>query len=227
MGDHRFRAVLWDLDGTIADTHRLIHHCLDYTLNAHIGRGMSFEAWEQWVGVPLRDLFPVAYAHHGLDAPDGDTVASLTQRYRARLAEVDGEVEPFPGVVGTLESLRRAGSRMAVVTTKHERAAIRTLKNLGIADLFEAVVCGDHCAHYKPHPEPFRLACEKLALDPDSCAAVGDTTADVLGAKAAGVYAVAALWGAAGVEKLMAAGPDSAVRCPEELLEIIGAEVAC
>ena len=40
MPDLRFRAVLWDLDGTIADTHHLIHHCLDYTLNAHIGRGM-------------------------------------------------------------------------------------------------------------------------------------------------------------------------------------------
>jgi pyrophosphatase PpaX len=227
MPDLRFRAVLWDLDGTIADTHHLIHHCLDYTLNTHIGRGMERDIWEQWVGVPLRDLFPVAYAHHGMAAPDGAAVDSLTQCYRARLAEVDSGVEPFPGVVETLESLRRAGVRQAVVATKHEGAVARTLKNLGIADLFEAVVAGDHCSNYKPHPEPFLRACDMLELAPSACTAVGDTTADVLGAKAAGVHAVAAIWGVVGIEKLMEACPDSVIRRPEELLEIVGAEVRC
>jgi HAD superfamily hydrolase (TIGR01509 family) len=221
MRERAFRALLLDLDGTIADTHHLIHHCLDYTLNAHIGRGMERSVWNQWVGVPLRDLFPVAYAHHGLAAPDSDTVGSLTKCYRTRLAEVDADVQLFPGMSDTLTTLRAMGVRLAVVTTKHGGAASRTLANLGIATLFNAVVAGDDCAHYKPHPEPFVRACELLGLGPDECAAVGDTTADILGAKAAGVHAIAAMWGVVDEVKVMAAGPDRVAQHPCDLVEVL------
>lgn len=225
MLEPRFRGVLWDLDGTIADTHDLIHHCLEYTLQAHIGRGMDRETWEQWVGVPLRNLFPVAYAHHGLDAPGEGTVASLTHCYRTRLAEVDSTVEMFPGVLETLEALQNRGLRQGIVTTKHEGAALRTLKNLGIEPFFEVVVAGDHCANYKPHPEPFLKGCELITLRPSECAGVGDSTADVLGAKEAGLHAIAALWGAARMETLMDAMPDSVAFVPFDVAEIVSSGV--
>jgi len=200
----------------------LIHHCLDFTLNAHIGRGMERDVWEQWVGVPLGNLFPVAYAHHGLAAPDADTVTSLTHCYRTRLAEVDSGVRAFPGVIEALDSLRAAGIRLAVVTTKHGAAAERTLRNLGLCEAFEAVVAGDDCAHYKPHPEPFLRACELLGLSPESCAAAGDSTADILGAKAAGIRSIAALWGVVDVDRVMAACPDMTAERPESLLTLLG-----
>lgn len=90
--------------------------------------------------------------------------------------------------------------------------------------LFDAMICGDQCANFKPHPEPFQRACEALGVSPEASAAVGDSAGDILGAKAAGLHAIAAMWGVVGAANVIAAEPDSLATRPEDVLEIAGVE---
>jgi pyrophosphatase PpaX len=222
MREPRFKAILFDLDGTIADTHHLIHSCFDYAMHKHVGHGMEREEWEEWVGVPLNRLFPAAFEMRGLSEPDADMVRSMTLTYRARLEEVDSTVQAFPGMSEVLDALRAFGVRMSVVTTKHEQALTRTLANLGLTSHFEYAVAGDHCTNYKPHPEPFDKAASLMNLPPESCAVVGDSTADILGGAAAGMQTAAAMWGVLLREKVLAAKPTVILHSPEEILEFAG-----
>jgi len=214
-------AVLFDLDGTLADTHDQIYECLRYTLQAHVGIRIKRELWSAWVGIPLRDLFATAFKMEDRPAPDADTERAMVETYRCRQRKLDGMVRGFPGIPEALDALRAQGLRLAIVTTKHSGGASRTLEILRLGAYFETVVTGDQFAHYKPHPAPFELAMKRLGIAAASCMAVGDSRHDIVGARAAGARTAAALWGAESREAVIAAGPDCVLQHPAELIEAV------
>jgi HAD superfamily hydrolase (TIGR01509 family) len=215
------RALLLDLDGTIADTHELIFQCFSETFRRQVGRDSDRVLWESTVGRPLEHMFAAALQDAGVCDP---VPGELAARYREHLAEIDGAVRAFPEVSGVLTALRAAGIRLALVTTKHEPAASRHLRHLGLEHLFEVIVTGDQCERCKPDPEPFSRALAALGVSADEAAAVGDSEADMLGARAAGVLAVAACWGTMHRDALLAARPDLALEQPGDLLRFLGPE---
>jgi pyrophosphatase PpaX len=229
----RIQALLLDLDGTVADTHELIYQCFSETFRRHVGRECSRRVWEESVGLPLEEMFAAALQAGGGSAPAPGLLAKC---YRERLAEIDTAVTAFPGMPETLASLRLRGIRLAVVTSKHEPAASRHLRRLGLEPLFEVVITGDQCERCKPDPEPFSRALAALGLPAATAAAVGDSAADLIGARAAGVLAVAACWGhvpQAGTlpsarghrAALLSARPDRMLEQPGDLLGLVEADV--
>lgn len=215
--NQRIEAIFWDLDGTLADTHPLIHRCVDETFREFFGRGYELGLWEQSVGHPLTVVLQA-----GFDAYDiaCDDMLPAILFYRERLKSYEAEVRAFPGAIEAVEALSRSGVRQVVVTTKFGEAAVRHLATLGLSDIFEAVITGDHCKHYKPDPEPFCRALEALDLPPERCLMVGDSAADVIGSRAAGVRSVAALWGTLDREAVNAARPDFTATKPGEVVSI-------
>lgn len=211
------RAILFDLDGTVLDTLELIYQCYTKTVTVHCGRDGDRVLWEGCTGLPLRELFGRTFTAFGrtLDEP---TLAAAVQTYREFLHASDGRVRVFPGVRETLEELRDRGLPLGIVTTKHEVSALRHLRLQGLEPLFDVVVAGDHCAHYKPHPEPFLKAAEALGVPPARAVAVGDSEHDIEGAHAAGMPAVAALWGTIRRARLLAAAPEYRAETPAGLL---------
>src|SRR4051812_35067455 len=133
----RIRALLLDLDGTIADTHELIFQCFSETFHRHAGLECSRLIWERSVGLPLEQMYAAALSELGASGPPPDV---LTARYREHLAEIDGAVCAFPEIPAVLTALREGGLRLALVTSKHEPAASRHLRHLGLAHLFEVIV---------------------------------------------------------------------------------------
>jgi pyrophosphatase PpaX len=212
-------ALLLDLDGTIADTHGLILRCLNDALTAHAGVPFDQAMWRRAVGLPLEDVFRTALAASGKPA---DLAPTLAVAYRTRLAEVDRDVAAFPGMPEALRAVAARGVRLAVVTTKWGSFARRYLRQLGLDDLFPVVVSGDQVAHHKPHPEPFIRAAELLGVDPSRAAGIGDSPHDVGGSKAAGLLAVAAMWGAEDRSAVLAAGPDVVLESPGDLTALVG-----
>jgi pyrophosphatase PpaX len=211
------RALLLDLDGTVADTHHLIHRCLDETLNEQVGVRFTQEWWEAGVGKPLHKLFAHALEQHDRrDVP----MEGLVDSYRARLKSYEPEVAAFPGMVNTLGLLKERGVRLSIVTTKHAEAASRHLQTLGIEAMFDVVMTGDQCANYKPDPEAFVKTVELMRLTPEDCVAVGDSPGDIIGARDAGVYAVGACWGTVNRKALMDAEPDVVIERPSDLLTL-------
>ncbi len=217
-------ALLFDLDGTVADTHGLIRECYDHAIRTHLGQPAPLEVWQQRVGLPLDTVLLAAYAHFEAPCPP-ETLVAVKASYRAHMRTQRDNVTAFPGILAALVELRQRGLRMAIVTTKYREMALHHMATAGLAEFFEAVVAGDDCTHTKPHPEPFQKALAALKLGPERAAMIGDSQYDILGAHNAGVYAVAACWGTDSRDDLLAARPDYIAERPNALLGLLPSRI--
>jgi len=188
--------ILFDLDGTLIDT--------DDDLIERIAARLG----------PLRRLFPDRDARpavrHLLLAAEGPVNWLLTQfdrltldddlfRFNDWLRRVLGyrrstEMLAIPGVLESVQELH-GSYKLALVTTRGRGAAQQFLAATGLQAYFDVMITADDARRLKPHPEPLFKAMELLDLAPDQCVMVGDTTVDLLAARAAGVRFVAVLCG--------------------------------
>lgn len=208
------RALLLDFDGTVVDSVEIAYRCLDATVREKLGISFPRQVFEDHLGLPLRETF--ALAGPELVACADELIAT----YRARQHELAGQVQPFDGIVDVLRALRAAGVRIAIVTTKLRRIAARQMEAVGIDHYFDVVIGFEDYTAAKPDPEPFRLALRALDTDATDAAAAGDTPHDILGARAAGVFSVGALWSGIGRPQLIASAPDRLAESPADLLEV-------
>jgi len=184
------KAVLFDLDGTLADTAP--------DLAAAVNRLRADQGLEP---MPLAQLRPFASAgarglvHAGFGVKPGDDEydalrEAFLEFYRERHC-VDTRL--FPGIAELLQEFARRAIPWGVVTNKATRFTDRIVSALGLAP--HCVVCGDTTPHLKPHPAPMLLAAEQLALPAKDCVYLGDDLRDIQAARAAGMRAVAVDWG--------------------------------
>lgn len=214
----RPKAVFWDLDGTLADTHPLIHRCVDETFQHFFSISYEQSLWQRSVGHPLTVVMEHGFREYGLTCSD---TKPIILHYRGLLKSYESEVRAFPGACEAVRALSIRGYRQGIVTTKFGEAAARHLVSLGLTDSFEVVVTGDSCTRFKPDAEPFCLAMASLDIGPEDCVMIGDSAADMVGARAAGIRAVAALWGSLDVDAVHAARPDYQAKAPLDILTLM------
>jgi len=126
------------------------------------------------------------------------------------LRSLDDEVQTMPGVVEFLDQLSRADIPMALATSAGRGRALGTLKELGLARHFQTIVTADEVADGKPDPAIYRLAAERLRVDPRSLLAVEDAVSGVKSATAAGMRCIGVA-SAPRAELLRAAGADPVI----------------
>jgi phosphoglycolate phosphatase len=130
----------------------------------------------------------------------------------------------FPGIAQLLEELAASETRLAVVTTKRTNVATHVLQAAGIAHHFRTVIGGDSTPYHKPHPAPALAALEALSASPAESTVVGDTTFDVLMARATGCRAIAVGWGYGSRESLTDAGAEVVVESVTQLRSLLLAD---
>ena len=185
------RAVLFDLDGTLADTAP--------DLVAAVAR------LRQRLGLPEMDLShlpplagsgAVALMQAGipeLDERERDAWRSTyLDDYQAHCWEAS---RAFDGVEDLLDRLGAMGLKLGVVTNKIERLAMPVIEQAGWADRIGCVVAGDTSSRAKPAPDPILEACRRLDVAAGDTVMVGDDERDVQAGRAAGCRTVAAAWG--------------------------------
>jgi pyrophosphatase PpaX len=208
------RAVLFDLDGTLIDSVPLIVASMQHAF-AGRERAPTVKEWVALIGTPLEAMI----RRWGEDEAD---VAILRERYKEhQWANHDGMVRAFPGVPEVLDVLTARGVRMAVVTSKLEPSARRSLEFLGLSRHFEAVVGLESTVRHKPDPEPVRFAMARLEAVASDAAFIGDSPHDVLAGNAAGVVTVAALWGPFTRDELAVARPRAWAENASDLLPVL------
>src|SRR5919199_566381 len=160
MSHARPWALLFDLDGTLIDSIELLLASVRYAFVGHLGRAPSREELVAGIGTPLvTQLRPFA--------ADDAELRRLVERYRAYQREYhDRLTTPYPGVVETLRLLRARGHPMAVVTSKGDELARRSVAHVGLAELIDDVVGCDSCSRHKPEPEPVLVALDRLTQLP-------------------------------------------------------------
>jgi pyrophosphatase PpaX len=208
------RTFLFDLDGTLIDSVRLILDSYHHTLAAHGLPPRSDEEWLRGVGTPLTVQLAEWRDQGMLDA--------LIATYREyNLANHDRMVTVYPGIVAAVEAIRRAGCATGLVTSKNRPGALRGLVLAKLERMMDVLVCADEVTNPKPHPEPVEKAVALLDADPATTVYVGDSIHDMVSGRAAGVRTAAALWGPFGREHLAGATPDYWLRTPADLLGLI------
>jgi pyrophosphatase PpaX len=209
------QTVLFDLDGTLIDSVRLILDSYHHTLAAHGLPPRSDEEWLRGVGTPLS----VQLAEW---SDDRGTLEALIATYREyNLAHHDRMVTVYPGVVTSVEAIRAAGRRTGLVTSKNRQGALRGLTLAKLERMMDVLVCADEVTNPKPHPEPVEKAVGLLGADPRTTVYVGDSIHDMVSGRAAGVRTAAALWGPFGRAHLEGATPDYWLEQPPDLLTLI------
>lgn len=188
-------AILFDLDGTLADSAPDIAMALNLLLDEQNLPRFSTQTVTKMVGGGVPLLIERALKAHG-QGVEKDHIAALAARfleiYTPRAAVL---TRLFPGVRGLLESYRDDGVRLGVCTNKPEGVTRMILNALGVAHLFGAVVGGDTLAVKKPDPAPLHAALGILKCAPQHALMVGDSAADANAARAAGIPVILVTFG--------------------------------
>jgi phosphoglycolate phosphatase len=213
-------AIFLDLDGTLIET--------DDEAVGRLARRLKPLRWL----LPGRD--PVRTSRHILMACEGPATRILGLLDRLglddelfglgdRLRRMRGvhKIFDFRAVDGVGETLRDLNRRyhLAIVTTRSHREAEAFLDRQELSDLISVVVGRDDTWRIKPHPSPVRHAAEQLGVPVQRCLMVGDSTADIEAARAAGAWSAGVLCGFGDQDELERVGADLILKTTNELVE--------
>jgi beta-phosphoglucomutase family hydrolase len=186
--DNTFMAVIWDMDGTIADTAEL-HIKAWQTVFGR--RGIAFS----------RDDFKKSFGLRNDTVIRGAMGAQTTQEDIAIISQEKNElfreslrqegVRPMPGAIELLSALHKQNTPMAVASSAPRLNVDIFIKMLGIEPFFKTIVSGEEVERGKPDPQSFLLAAEKLKTAPRRCVVIEDAVGGIEAARAAGMRSVA------------------------------------
>jgi pyrophosphatase PpaX len=205
--------VLFDFDGTLADTIPLIVASYHHAIGTVLGEAATDAEVRSWIGRPLQPVLEERYPGRG---------AELTYIYRTwNLAHHDELILPVEGVQGLLDDLAAAGARTGVVSSKKSETVRLGLRAVALTGRIDVIAGQEETELHKPHPAPLLYAAAQLGAAPHDCVYVGDATVDVEAARAAGMGAVAVTWGAGEPPLLEASDPDAVVADVRALRQIL------
>ena len=210
----KINTILFDLDGTLIDTNELIISTYLHTLEKYFPGKYTREDVLPFLGPTLHEVF---------GEMDPDRVEEMVLDYRTyNLANHDTLEKEFVGVMETIETLKKKGYKLAIVTTKREDVAFKGLRLMKLDSFFDVMVAYDHVKKVKPDPEPIYLALEKLDSKPEETLMVGDNFHDVLAGKNAGTKTAGVAWTIKGRDYLAKYEPDYMLENMTDLLTILG-----
>lgn len=204
-----YKAVLYDLDGTLVNTLDMNLYPLLRILKEETGRDWDFQELLPYFAYPGLQVLEM------LGIRDIDTTYARWVRY---VNEYPDPAAPFPGVKATLEALKNHGIIQAVVSSKLRRQYEIDVVQNDLDGFMSAVVLADDTEKHKPDPAPLLLCLERLGLSASDCLYVGDSPSDYAAACNAGMDFGFARWGAineAGIDH-----PAFVFEQPEDMLNI-------
>ena len=184
MSSFPFRGVVFDVDGVLFDSERLMHQVWK-EVGAEMGWPQPGEDYLEFVGNGRSIIYDKMLSFYGSDFPKEEFLQRCSQRLQEQM-EQNG-VPLKPGVRTLLDFLQSRGIPMALATST---AMVRTRPRMELAGLtgyFQAMITGDQIQNGKPHPDIYLAACKALGTDPKSTLAVEDSRNGILSASAAGM----------------------------------------
>ena len=212
------RAVLFDLDGTFADT----APDLGYAVNQmRLARGLA--------PVPDAITRPVTSsgargllgAGFGITPDHADFPAMRDEFLNLYAANLCRDTRLFDGMAALIDALESRAITWGIVTNKAERFALPLMTLLGYGTRAACIIGGDTTGKLKPHPAPLYAAAQAIRCPPEHCLYVGDDERDIQAGKAAGMKTVAVRYGYLNGSNPAEWGADSVVDHPQNILQLL------
>ncbi len=212
----KFKAVVWDLDGTLLNTIDDLRNAANYALTAHGLPTRTTEEMKMFVGRGIHYMLTCAVPG-GEENPLFEAVKATFMPYYE--VHCQDETAPYDGIPKALAALREAGIKMAVVTNKVQFAADELVSRL-FPDI--DIVIGDSPAvKRKPAPDGVYLALKKMGVSQSDAAYIGDSDVDYATAQNAALPCLSVLWGFRTKEQLTEVGANTFFDTPADLVNYI------
>ncbi|QGU31666.1 HAD family hydrolase [Thermochromatium tepidum] len=214
--------VLFDLDGTFADTAPDMAAALDRLLRRHGRAPLPFARVRPHASHGAPGILRVGF---GLKPGDPEYEPLRLEYLRIYESALVDRTAPFPGMVELVNELDSRGLPWGIVTNKSTALAEPLLEQIGFLDRVACLVCGDTTPRPKPHPDPLLYACDLLGIAPERGWYVGDAERDIQAGLAAGMGTLAALFGYLGPDDDPRAwGAHGMIEHPLQLLDWLDSE---
>jgi beta-phosphoglucomutase-like phosphatase (HAD superfamily) len=179
-----FAAYIFDCDGTLADTMPTHYRAWQTALGVH-AQNFPEAMFYELGGVPTARIVEILNERHGFGLCVSETVAHKEAVF-LELSPQIAAIEPVVALAKRFHGVKP----MAVASGGHRRIVMKTLRAIGIADLFEVVVTSEDYQRGKPSPDPFLEAALRLNVPPELCLVFEDTATGIAAANAAGMQSV-------------------------------------
>lgn len=211
------RLLIFDFDGTLADTGKAILLTLSQTLARLDQKPPSQEELRSYIGMPLAKIFENACHSH-----DVELIASAVHLYRRDFpANCKDNIRLYPGVKESLGRLRQEGKILAIASSREKNSLLSLINQLGIFSDF-SIICGEQdVARHKPEPDLADFILEKCGLAAKNAMFIGDTVFDIQCGKAAHMLTCGVSYGNHNREELLKAGADYIIDKFPELMDIV------
>lgn len=185
-------AVLFDLDGTFADTAPDLGAALNHVRNLHNLPPLPLAITRLQASHGSAGLIKLGFNIE----PDAAEFPALRDALLAHYsANICAHTKLFPGMAELVDTLEQRGLPWGIVTNKPHRFTLPLMQALGYDQRAACLVSGDTCAHAKPHPEPLLHAARSIGIAPQHCLYLGDDKRDMEAGRAAGMKSIIALFG--------------------------------
>lgn len=191
-----YDSYLFDADGTLFDTVDLICTCFQYVAEKYAGKTVDRSTIINGIGSPLRSQL-ITHLGHELDY---DQILDDYLQYQ--LSIMADKINPFPHVTETLERLKNAGKKLAVVTSRRRFSLEKILQSTDTAKYFDVLVTPEDTTRHKPDAEPALKAMSLLGADKTSTVFTGDALYDICSGASAGIDTIFVNWSHAELSSL-------------------------
>lgn len=211
------RLLIFDFDGTLADTEKVILKTLAQTLTELGLEPPAPDRLREYIGLPLARIFECASA-----SEDQEVISRAVRIYRARFPEnCKKDIRLYPGVREALEHFRNMGLALAIASSRERSSLLALAEQLGITSFFSVIAGEQDVTRHKPEPDIIRFVCEKSGIPAKEAMFVGDTIYDIGAGEAAGAMTCGAAYGNHTREQLLEAGADYVIERFAELVPIV------
>ena len=214
--------VLIDVDGTLVDSVPDLAYCVDEMMK-QLDMPIRGEARvRHWVGNGVERLVKRGLVNQ-LDGEPNETLYTKAIEIFRELYVVNTSIRSclYNGVPEAMEFLKSTGVKIGCVTNKASEFTLPLLKDLGISDYFETILCGDMVERKKPDPLPLIMSAEKLGVTPQASLMIGDSMSDVNAARAAGFSIICMSYGYNHGEDIRDYEPDAVIDTMTEIKGLI------
>lgn len=212
---HKFDTLIFDLDGTVADTDEMIVKTMNTLYDLYRdGKRTPVEEIYYFSGPPIYDTLRKEFPHKDLNF-------MLEEFRRVSLENYPSTVKTYPHAKETLLVLKNKGYKLGIVTNKIHSSTEFCLKVIGLEGIFNSLICFDDVKNPKPNGEPILKCAEELgAFDLSKVLYIGDNKSDLITANNAGVSCALVNWGPRVLDKNLK--PDFIISSFEELERMLG-----